>query len=58
MGMHALMHASENHTDAHNVSIWLFSMGKNFAPKGKKQPMTLFHVGTWFSLHYYCVTPT
>lgn len=55
---HALMHASENHADLHDVSIWLFSKGKDLPPKGKKWPMKLFHVGTWFSLHYYWVTPT
>lgn len=43
---HALMHASENHADLHDVSIWLFSKGKDLPPKGKKQPMKLFHVGT------------
>lgn len=58
MGTHALMHASENHTDLHNVSIWIFFMSKKFVLKGKKQPMILFQVGTWFSLYYYWVTPT
>jgi len=43
---HTLMHASENHTDLQEVSIWLFSNGKDSLPKGKKQPMTLFHMGT------------
>lgn len=39
------MHASENYTDLHDMSIWLFSKGKDLVPKGKKQPMTLFHMG-------------
>lgn len=39
------MHASENHADLHDVSIWLFSKGKDLLPKGKKQPMMLFHMG-------------
>lgn len=55
---HALMHASENHADLHDVSIWLFSKGKDLLPKGKKQPMMLFHMSVWFSLHYYCGAPT
>lgn len=54
----ALMPASENHADLHNVSICLFSTGKDLPPKGKKQPMMLFHTGIWFSLHYYWVDPT
>lgn len=41
----ALMRASENHADLHDVSIWLFSKGKDLLPKGKKQPMELFRMG-------------
>lgn len=52
------MPASENNANLHNASICLFSTGKDLLPKGKKQPMTLFHMGIWFSLHYYWVDPT
>lgn len=52
------MPANENHTNLHNASICLFSTGKDLLPKGKKHPMVLFHVGIWFSLHYYWVDPT
>lgn len=55
---YALMPATENHANLHNMSICLFSTGKDLLPKGKKQPMTLFHMGIWFSLHYYWVDPT
>lgn len=42
---HALMHASENYADLHDVSIWLSSKGKDLLPKGKKQAMALLHMG-------------